>query len=758
MQTVVQRRLPELGQALEQRVARTASARPHLQVAAVLICTLPSLALGQESPGTDPSSGSLETVTVRARRIDERFSSTASTVTMTRQDIEASGANTVGDVLRLAPGLQVTTTANGGLEIRMRGMGPQSTRILIDGSPVSATQRTVQLPLDELPADLIDRVEIRRAPTAELEGSPGGSINIVLRSAQAKRETYVWLTDQHVWGRDALAVFLSTSGPLGGSQGSDVKKEVTDPSWTYFLSLTGGPRNLGQDVSRSSESLLGTSVAEERGRLRNETWTLTPRISGRLDGGRHQITLRPLVSVSDQSGTVSSSGTGLIGGQPLTSRADSRWQFDRQYGLFAADWNWRLDGARLESTLSVDRADSRYAMQREASADSVAGDVAATSALNEQRLERNALIRTKYTTVFDETILSGGLETGRTQLDIDGRWQLAGADTTQSVASSLSNAALWVQIEQPVESWQSTIVAGLRGQRHTLASTSPTADVKRNFDYLQPSLNSRTRLNDDLQLRLNLAQVTRTPRIWELTDRPLPSLSANSTLSPDFHGTPTLKPESTVTFDVGFDHRLARGGQAGLNFFVREQDDVIAQRLGIERGRWTARPDNVGRARVWGVESDLRTDLRWLGMAPDWALSATANVFQSRMLDGDIAGQRIPGQVRYVSTLNIAKPLKVSGGWYSGATLALTGPADLDLPGANDLRVSGRQRAFQQLDLYVGSVLPKLGFWRINVYNITDFRRDTARRVTDPSNGQTWQDGAVAVLTPRIFLTVGTRF
>lgn len=730
--------------------------RPRNLLALLVIGSVPPLATGQEVPGGEPSAGTLESVTVRARRIDERFSSTASTLTMTRQDIEASGANTVGDLLRLAPGLQVTVTANGGLEIRMRGMGPQNTRILIDGSPVSATQRAVQLPLDELPADLIERVEIQRAPTAEREGAAGGTVNIVLRGAQARRENYVWLTNQHAWGQDALSVFMSTTGPLGGAP-QDPKDGSSAPSWTYFLSFTGGPRNLGQDVHRVGESPSGAGASDERSRLRNEPWTLTPRITGRLDGGRHQITLRPLFSRLEQHGELTGSSSGLSGGQPFTGSAEARWRFERSFGQMAADWTARVAGGRLESTVSVDRTDSRYASTREATTVGAGGTAVSISSLDEQRLERTTLARTKFLKALDDTVLSGGLEAGRTRLDVDGRSQLAGVDTLQSLEASIANAALWAQVERPIESWQSTVVAGLRGQRNTLASASASADVDRSFDYLQPSLNSRTRLNDELQLRLNLARVTRTPRIWELVDRPVPTVGANSSLSPDFRGSPTLKPESTVTFDVGLDHRLARGGQVGVNLFVREQHDVIAQRLGVESGRWTVRPDNVGAARVWGLESDVRTDLRWLGFAPDWTLSATANVFQSRMLDGDSVGQRIPGQARYVATLNVAKPLRASGGWYGGATLAMTGAADFDLPGADGVRVDGRQRSYQQLDLYIGSVLPRIGFWRLNLYNVTDFRRDATRRVTD-ANGQTWQDGAVTVLTPRILLTVGTRF
>jgi outer membrane receptor for ferrienterochelin and colicins len=151
----------------------------------LLCCSLHAApAAAQSAPEDSAQPTQLEEVNVVGRReFDDRFMSTATRITVNRRDIEAMGANSIGDILRQTPSLQVTTTANGGLEIRMRGMGTESTRILVDGVAASSTNRNAQLPLDELPADLIERIEVLRAPTAEHQGAAGGTVNIVLRGA-----------------------------------------------------------------------------------------------------------------------------------------------------------------------------------------------------------------------------------------------------------------------------------------------------------------------------------------------------------------------------------------------------------------------------------------------------------------------------------------------------------------------------------------------------------------------------------------------
>ena len=727
----------------------------------------PPVAAQGPATAEDASSGQpLETVTVRGRRMPERFDTTGSTLTLRREQIEALGANTVGDILRGVPGLQVSTTANGGLEIRMRGMSAQATRILIDGAPVSVTRRDAQLPLDDLPADLIERVEVVRAPTAEYEGAAGGTVNIVLRSAAAKRETYVWLTDQHIWGRDALAVFASQTGPLGAAPSP--RRDADTPAggladdaarWTYFVSLSGGPRNLGADTRQSSSvsEPAGSGEVDDASRLRSTTWTLTPRLQGRL-GASDRVNVRSLFSSVDQHGQTTSSGVLRDARGDTTLTAFAPWAFRRDHGQIAVDWDHRFAGGRLETTLGFDRSRSRYALQRDVSLQSDTGAVLRASALAEDRSERGVNAKGKLTTVRDGSIWSVGAEFTRAALDVDGLTTSDAGTSPRSVGATLTSGALWLQDEVPVEAWETTVVAGLRAQRHVIdALDSGALRTTSDETFWQPSVNSRTRLTDDAQLRLNLARITRTPRIWELLDRPVPTPATNSPNSPDFRGNPGLRPESTVTLDIGTDHRIGERGQAGLGVFVRDQHDVIARRLSLDGTRWTERPDNVGDAIVWGIESDLRTDLRWAGLPADWTLSANANIYRSRMLSGDTVGERIPGQARYIANLSVARPLRTSGGWYGGSSIALTGRADLAQPAADGVRIDGTDHSRAQLDAYIGSVLPAFGFWRLNIYNLTDFRRDARRTVVD-ANGVVFGSRSVQTLTPRVFLTVGTRF
>ncbi len=736
-------------------------------LAGALAGTLPAGSALAQATGDDPGSPqpSLESVVVRARRtVDDRFQSTGSTLSVSRQDIEAIGANTVGDILRQVPGLQVTTTPNGGLEIRMRGMGAQNTRILVDGSPLSTQNRNEQLPFDELPADLIERIEIVRAPTAEQEGAAGGTLNIVLRAARAKRETYVWLSDQHVWGRDAVNMYLSQTGPLGAGPAAPTPGQADaaprpGATWTYFVSLTGGVRNLGSDTRRESSSSgpvpAGSSV-DEVARNRSNSWTLTPRITGRLSAS-DQVIVRGMLTAIDQHGQTSTSGTTFSGGTTSGLSITTPWYYDRRFGQLAVDWTHRFGGAKLETTLLGERGSAGYAFTRDSQTTTGATTTARSTSLVEERIDHTWLASAKLTSIVDGSLWTLGTEVEDRRLDVDSSTVTDGTVTPLDMTARVRRSALWVQDEVTIDSMATTVVAGLRGQAYDTQSTSPAGAIDQRRFFLQPSVNARKQLAEDLQLRANLARVTRVPRVWELLARSVPSNAINGANTPDFLGNAELKPESTLTMDVGLDRRLPDQGQAGINLFVRNQTDVIARRLFLQGGRWTEQPDNVGDAVVWGLESDLRTGLGWLGLGPAWTLTANASLLQSRMRSGDAIGQRIPGQARYLVSATVAKPLRVSGGWYGGGTLSLVGSSDYDQPAANGARIDGGQRAHAQLDLYIGSVIPNLGFWRLNVYNVTDFRRDSRRTIVD-ANGVVYSDSALQTLTPRIFLTVGTRF
>ena len=726
-------------------------------------------------------SGTLEDVQVRTRRdLINRFQSTGTRVNVTRQDIEAMGANTIGDILRQTPGLQVTTTANGGLEIRMRGMGPQDTRILVDGAPVSTNNRASQLPLDELPADLIERIEVVRAPTAEFQGAAGGTLNIVLRAAAAKRETYIWLTDQFVWGRNAGRFFVSQTGPLGAQPtGKDAEALANSSNWTYFVSLTGGHNQLGFNTDRATSTTDATGLkTSDLGyadalRIKSNSWTLIPRVSGRI-GASDKLTLRGVFSGTEQTANVASIGQGFAGTggtQAFSSNVSTPWLYERSFHQLGVDWGHSFKNAKWDTTVQFEKAVSDFRGDRTSLSNLAGVQRDQTSFYTENRRENAIYLNTKLTAAQGSSLWTFGAEHEKRNLEVAANTTFnqavvtppstpppaAGSSTNADVIADIRRSALWGQYEWPLESAKTTLTFGLRAQDTEINALSSGVQTHYQHLFWQPSINARTTLTESTQFRWNLARIVRNPRVWEINGVRQPNATVNTANSPDFQGNPALRPQTTLTMDVGVDHRLSIGGQAGLNLFVRNQSDVIGRSLTYSATTgWLEQPGNIGNAIVWGIESDVRTNLKWIGLPADWTLSANASLLQSRMKDGLADGQRIPGQARYLANLNIAKPLRTSGGWYGGASLALTGASDFNTSNLPNASTVGSEKAYGQLDLYVGSVFPALGFWRLNVFNVTDFRQDRSRTVVD--NGIVYRDNFVRRLTPRWFLTFGTRF
>ena len=121
----------------------------------------------------------------------------AAVFVITQEDIRRSGARSIPEVLRLAPGLQVARINGGTWAIGIRGFADRLARsvlVLIDGravySPLFAG--TYWETQDTLLAD-IDRIEIIRGPGGTLWGANAvnGIINIITKSATETKGTYV---------------------------------------------------------------------------------------------------------------------------------------------------------------------------------------------------------------------------------------------------------------------------------------------------------------------------------------------------------------------------------------------------------------------------------------------------------------------------------------------------------------------------------------------------------------------------------------
>jgi len=134
----------------------------------------------------------LEPVVVTATKIETPLREIASSVTViTRQDIENKQTNSVEEVLRSVPGLDVVRQGGLGQQtsIFLRGGNSTHTLVLVDGIEINDPSNPGRsFDFASLATDNIERIEIVRGPGSTLYGSDalGGVINIITRKGSGK--------------------------------------------------------------------------------------------------------------------------------------------------------------------------------------------------------------------------------------------------------------------------------------------------------------------------------------------------------------------------------------------------------------------------------------------------------------------------------------------------------------------------------------------------------------------------------------------
>lgn len=134
-------------------------------------------------------------VVVTATRTEQEVKETpASVEVITREEIDAMGAETLAQALKLAVGIDVMENGMVGNTVSVRGMGSNRTLILLDGRRIrteNTSETANAYELQRINMDRVERIEIVRGPVSSLYGSEalGGAINIITKRPQEQQTT-----------------------------------------------------------------------------------------------------------------------------------------------------------------------------------------------------------------------------------------------------------------------------------------------------------------------------------------------------------------------------------------------------------------------------------------------------------------------------------------------------------------------------------------------------------------------------------------
>jgi hypothetical protein len=140
--------------------------------------------------------GQLANNTETSARSIEKLSSNVVNI-VSAKAIEISPDMTVANVVQRISGVTVERNSSGDSQYAiLRGMDKRYNYTLVNGVKIpSPDNKNRFVPLDIFPSELLDRLEVTKAPTADMEGDAvGGAVNLVMKDAPKNRQITAYLS------------------------------------------------------------------------------------------------------------------------------------------------------------------------------------------------------------------------------------------------------------------------------------------------------------------------------------------------------------------------------------------------------------------------------------------------------------------------------------------------------------------------------------------------------------------------------------
>jgi outer membrane receptor protein involved in Fe transport len=569
----------------------------------------------------------------------------------------------VGDQLSRVPGVAFTSDIGERDAPQMRGLGEGFTQVLVNGRPIPGAGNDRTVFVDRIPAEIIDRIEIVRSPSADIDSQGiGGTINIILKDGASlppgviARVGAIYDTDNEelsplgalsISGRnDARTVFWSAT--FDAQQRYNTKaldQQLFDDTSPGFVTSDDGTNLFdpdGFDASTPStlavehQYQIDTRESTDLSFNGDLTFDISPDHRLRFDA----FVLNTERDETEDTQTYAREDGVLTANDDVS---DEEWELDelasqeqhieqQSYGISALyegrlsqNWsfesqaryaNFREDNVQTDYVDDPPEPDEREIISSDDSEISVDGaftfnsdSFAESLGMAGFELEFGVALKRK---TRDYSLQAFEDDNG------DGDFDDPDDDVTP-------NSGIFEYEEDRFDAWVMAemeltpalvLQVGLRSENtDTEASVVGGMSGSSSSDQLNPSAHLQWNVWENGQIRMSYARTVRRPTL----DQVVPFADSDSPEDDDeTFGNPNLEQETAWGYDIGYEHRIGSRGVIGFNYFHRDVSDLISLiNTGVSTGvagAFEYTYANTGDGEVSGWEVDVSTPLDFIGL------------------------------------------------------------------------------------------------------------------------------------------------
>lgn len=553
----------------------------------------------------------LQTVTTygEQNQLQERQQAPSNLIIVDQTEIERFDDRTAGDILRRLPGVLFGGAPGESKDIRIRGLDKEYSQVLINGRRIPGGGEKREFQLDRLPADLIERIELIRAPTADMDSQGiAGTVNIILKTIPEGSSASIKMGTSKLQGGDSKPNISLSYGKKNDGFG-------------YLYNLNTQQRQLQKNKTKQDFKADGSadkSEQETEDKAFDEV-QLAPSLNWTLSK-QDTLSVEPILLFSDEEKIkekLKFKADSSLDGKELEAENKERlnWGLNTEWQHTYASGNEFTLGLNLQES-KEDKNKLKQFYKGDGSLDKSENEIEDKSDQEWQL----SLKGKKF--VGDQHALKAGIDlsnkdrTKDKQKTENKNGESADKTALEDIYEIEEQRFNAYMLDEYSLNERHLFTPGMRFEWTDTDIASGTDISKTSNDALwNPSIHYLFKWSDQTNVRASVTRTVRRPKFNEMA--PYVDSKDGTLDKPDKAGNPDLLPELATGLDVGMNHYfLDQAGNIGINVFYRNIDDKIETRVNTNAvsARFEERPENVGEATLKGIELDASQKLTVIGL------------------------------------------------------------------------------------------------------------------------------------------------